>query len=76
LTRLNRSVKIVAVSMLAVAALFVAVSMTTQSGTPFQVAFAACNGSDESHTDITQEPNVESAVTNLPSDQIAGQVSI
>jgi hypothetical protein len=55
--------------------IFVAVSVTTQSGTPLQVAFAACNGSDESHTDITQEPNVESAVTNLPSDQIADQVS-
>jgi hypothetical protein len=33
----------------------------------------ACNGSGESHTDITQEPNVESAVTNLPSSQLTGQ---
>jgi hypothetical protein len=67
--------KIVAASMLAVAALFVAVSVTTQSGITFQAAFAACNGSGESHTDITQEPNVESAVTNLPSSQLSGQAS-
>jgi hypothetical protein len=72
---MNRSVKIVAASMLAVAALFMGVSVTTQSGTPFQAVLAACNGSGESHTDITQEPNVESAVTNFPPAQLAGQAS-
>lgn len=70
---MNRSVKIVTASMLAVAALFIGVSVTTQSGTPFQAVLGACNGSGESHTDITQEPIVESAVTNLPSSQLAGQ---
>jgi hypothetical protein len=60
--------------MLAVAALFMAVSVTTQSGT-FQAAMAVCNGSGESHADNTQEPNVESAVTNLPSTQLVGQSS-
>lgn len=75
LTRLNRSVKIVAASMLGVAALFMAVSVTTQSGTSFQAAMAVCNGSGESHADNTQEPNVENAVTNLPSTQLVGQSS-
>jgi hypothetical protein len=72
---LNRSEKIVAASMLAVAALFMGVSVTTQSGTPFQAVMAACNDSGESHTDITQEPNVGSVVTNIPSAQLAGQAS-
>ena len=72
---MNRSVKIVAASMLAVAALFMAVSVTTQSGTSFQAAMAVCNGSGESHADNTQEPNVENAVTNLPSTQLVGQSS-
>ena len=65
--------KIAAVSILAAAALFMAVSTTTQGGIPFPDAFAVCNGSSESHTDIPQEPNVESAIANLPSEQITGQ---
>jgi hypothetical protein len=48
-------------------------SATTQGGIPFPDVFAVCNGSSESHTDIPQEPNVESAIANLPSEQISGQ---
>jgi hypothetical protein len=65
--------KVAAVSILAAAALFMAVSATTQGGIPFPDAFAVCNGSSESHTDTLQEPNVESAIASIPSGQIAGQ---
>jgi hypothetical protein len=65
--------KIAAVSILAAAAVFMTVSATTQGGIPFPDAFAVCNGSSESHTDIPQEPNVESAISSIPSGQISGQ---
>jgi hypothetical protein len=65
--------KVAAVSILAAAALFMALSATTQGGILFPDAFAVCNGSSESHTDIPQEPNVESAVASIPSGEIAGQ---
>jgi hypothetical protein len=65
--------KVAAISILAAAALFMTVSATTQGGIPFPDVFAVCNGSSDSHTDIPQEPNVESAVAGIPSGQIAGQ---
>jgi hypothetical protein len=73
LIRLGKSMKVAAVSILAAAALFMTVSATTQGGIPFPDVFAVCNGSSGSHTDIPQEPNVESAIVNLPSEQISGQ---
>jgi hypothetical protein len=65
--------KVAAVSILAAAALFMTVSAATQGGIPFPDVFAVCNGSSEAHTDIPQEPNVESAVASIPSGPIAGQ---
>ncbi|MGH9988474.1 MAG: hypothetical protein ACRD8W_31450 [Nitrososphaeraceae archaeon] len=72
---MDKSVKIAAVSLLAAAALIVTASTAINGGIPFPSVLAACTGSGDSHTDITQEPNVDSAVATLPSGQIAGQAS-
>ena len=62
-------------SVLAAVALFLAVSATTQGGILSPAVFAACNGSGESHTDITQEPNVESAVADMPLTELDSQTT-
>jgi hypothetical protein len=72
---LDKSVKIAAVGLLTAAALFMTASTTINGGIPFPSVLAACSGSGDSHTDITQEPIVDSTVATLPSGQIAGQAS-
>jgi hypothetical protein len=67
--------KYTAGTLLAVTALFLSASTATQGGISFPSALAVCNGSDNSHADTAQAPPLGSAVANLPSADIADQVS-
>lgn len=64
-----------ATSVLSAVALILAGSAITQGGILSPAVFGACNGSGESHTDITQEPNVESAVANIPLTELDSQTT-